>query len=171
VQTGSRSKLLVIDVDTRADGIRSLNALQERFSELRNSFLVRSGSGGLHVYLHSSRRWRSGTDLVCSGIDVRGEGGYVIGPGSNHSSGVRYTTELLRPILPIGAELELHLRQIGVGGPSHGKMHEHEKSRPTGKSKRLSGIGPRCSWMSRANLFLLSDDDKEEVAMTSSQSV
>jgi Bifunctional DNA primase/polymerase, N-terminal len=82
VQTGSRSKLLVIDADTRGNGIRSLNALQERFSELHESFLVRSGSGGLHIYLRTSIPWLSGTDLVCPGIDVRGQGGYVIGPVS-----------------------------------------------------------------------------------------
>ena len=130
VQTGSRSKLLVIDADTRAGGIRSLEALQERFCELRNSFLVRSGSGGRHVYLHTSRRWRSGTDSVCSGIDVRGEGGYVIGPGSHHFSGVRYTAESLRPILPVGAELESHLRQIGVGGPVSQKNARTRKEPP-----------------------------------------
>jgi len=58
--------------------------------------LVRTGSGGWHVYLaptgHGNRA------RLLPGVDWRGAGGYVVAPPSRHASGRRY--RWLRPLVP-----------------------------------------------------------------------
>ena len=80
IATGRRSGLLVVDVDPRKttawlDSLRSL--------ELPPTFTVRTCSAGWHLYLRFSgdERITIGTDLA-PGIDWRGNGGYVVAPGS-----------------------------------------------------------------------------------------
>ena len=80
VAAGRRSGLLVIDVDPRKTTawLDSLNSL-----DLPQTFTVRTCGGGLHLYLKFSgdERITIGTDLL-PGLDWRGNGGYVVAPGS-----------------------------------------------------------------------------------------
>lgn len=78
--------LLVLDCDAKAgkDGLTSLLLLDE--AGLPFSYRVRTPSGGIHVYLETG----AATGVTVSvdsipgypGIDVRGEGGLVLGAGS-----------------------------------------------------------------------------------------
>jgi hypothetical protein len=52
-------------------------------------------------------------DIVAIGIDLRGEGGYVIGPASRHVSGQHYTPYGNSIILAMSEKLREHL--IGIG--------------------------------------------------------
>lgn len=80
VATGRRSGLLVVDVDPRKTTawLDSLHSL-----ELPATFTVKTCSGGWHLYFRFSgdERVTIGTDLL-PGIDWRGNGGYVVAPGS-----------------------------------------------------------------------------------------
>lgn len=78
IATGVRSGLLVIDVDVKRDGWReSLQSLS-----LPQTFTVRTWSGGWHLYFKMpAARITIGTGLL-SGLDWRGEGGYVVAAGS-----------------------------------------------------------------------------------------
>ncbi len=78
--------LVVIDVDVKHGriGMSSLWTLVERHKlRLRGRYMVRTPSGGLHLYV-----WTSKEALVPNaanrwpGIDVRGHHGYVVGAGS-----------------------------------------------------------------------------------------
>jgi len=72
--------LLVVDVDAHKGGMGSLVALDGEVP-LTGTLVVKTPGGGYHVYL-------SGPDVANSveklgpGLDVRGKGGYVVGPGS-----------------------------------------------------------------------------------------
>lgn len=88
--------LVVIDVDARNGGVESLERLLERVPDLiiRSGLVVATGSGGgsVHIYYRTSA---DTAQLVQSlpdypGIDVK-TSGYVVGPGSLHASGDRYT--------------------------------------------------------------------------------
>ncbi len=79
--------LLVIDIDPRHGG--SLETLVERFA-LPDTALVRTGSGGWHLYFAHSGLLKNSAGKLGEGIDVRGIGGYVVAPPSLHASGNYY---------------------------------------------------------------------------------
>ncbi len=76
--------LIVVDTDTPAgeEAVRELCVAK--------TATVTTGRGR-HFYLRGESRNR--TDLL-PGVDVRGAGGYVVGPGSLHTSGTEYRWEL-----------------------------------------------------------------------------
>lgn len=92
VRTGHESGLVVIDIDPDHGGIDSLRALVATHGSFPPGPSVRTGSGGWHLYFaHPGLTIRNtaGTRLG-AGIDVRGDGGYVIAAPSRHRSGRQY---------------------------------------------------------------------------------
>src|SRR5262245_64327499 len=85
--------LLVVDVDPRHDGDASLADLERVHGPLPDTPRGRTGGGGLHVYFAVDQAVGNCTNLA-PGIDLRGEGGYVVAPPSLHASGRRYVWEL-----------------------------------------------------------------------------
>jgi putative DNA primase/helicase len=96
VATGSG--LVVLDVDGEA-GKRSLDAIREQIGDLPTTFTVGTGGGGLHFYMavpEEHDQYRNAARYKgWDGIDIRGDGGYVVAPPSTHKSGRRY--ELIEP--------------------------------------------------------------------------
>jgi hypothetical protein len=84
--TGPRSGVFVVDVDR-------LEALGELGHEMPDTFTVRTPSGGLHFYLNHVDGITNRTGQLPAGIDVRGEGGYVVVPPS-----AGYTVERRAPV-------------------------------------------------------------------------
>ena len=89
--TGPKSNVWVLDVDNKrgSPGYESLDTLQAEHGPCGSEFMVRTATGGLHIYY----RWDDGfpvrnhTNRPMPGIDVRGQGGYVVAPGSVRSVG------------------------------------------------------------------------------------
>src|SRR5215208_2290328 len=80
VPTGRRSQVLVLDVD-HPDGLDALEADHSRLPETRTHS---TGSGGKH-YLFAypaDEEIRNSAGKLAEGLDVRGEGGYIIVPPS-----------------------------------------------------------------------------------------
>lgn len=106
IATGRRSGLLVIDIDPRKSDkwLESVQALA-----LPPTFTVKTWSGGWHLYFKFSgdTRISIGTNLL-TGIDWRGNGGYVVGAGSV-VEGITY--EIAKP-LPIAEAPESLLTRI-----------------------------------------------------------
>jgi hypothetical protein len=101
VATGARSGVIVIDLDRKPgkDGIALLAAMAKARGGLPRTRMVRTGSGGLHLYFkHPGGHVPNSAGKLGPGIDVRGDGGYVVAPGSGHISGGRY--KLLNDIPP-----------------------------------------------------------------------
>lgn len=87
--TGERSGVVVIDLDRKngIDGLESLSAL----GDVPETLTARTGSGGLHLYFrHPGIPVKNSAGVLGPGIDVRGDGGYVVLPPSPHRSGGRY---------------------------------------------------------------------------------
>ena len=95
IATGRATGLVVIDIDTRHQGDEYFPELPAQFGALPETWEVQTGGGGRHLYLRSPAgvRIRNRTNWV-QGVDVRGEGGYVVAPPSVHPSGRRYEWEL-----------------------------------------------------------------------------
>ena len=91
VRTGEASGVVAVDVDPRHGGDEALAVLERRFGGLPPTWRFLTGGGGMHVlFKHPGRRLQNSTSQVGAGIDVRGDGGYIVGPGSRHISGRYY---------------------------------------------------------------------------------
>jgi putative DNA primase/helicase len=90
IQTGEEVGLVVLDIDPDKDGAQSLEALIHANGELPETWQVRTGAGGSHYYFAYPGESVSNRVRVRPGIDVRGQGGYVVAPPSLHASGERY---------------------------------------------------------------------------------
>lgn len=88
--TGERTGVWVLDVDVKSGGLETLAALEAEHGRLPATRTVRTSSGGKHYYWqHCGLRCSAGR-LHRRGIDVRGDGGLVIVPGSALPDGRRY---------------------------------------------------------------------------------
>lgn len=84
------SGVIVVDLDVKndIDGIRNWAELTAGM-DLPAALRVDTASGGQHLYWRGSGV-RNSAGQVAPGVDVRGEGGFVVGPGSV-VDGSRYT--------------------------------------------------------------------------------
>lgn len=91
VVTGRPSGLVVVDVDPDHGGIDSMRRLVAQHGPLPPGPRVRTGSGGWHVmFAHPDQPVPNSVGRVAPGVDIRGDGGYVIAPPSLHAAGDRY---------------------------------------------------------------------------------
>ncbi|RMF85049.1 MAG: DUF3987 domain-containing protein [Planctomycetota bacterium] len=90
VKTGVTTGIVVIDVDPRHGGDESLAELVREYGDLPSTVEALTGGGGRHlVFKHPGGTVRNRSNLR-PGIDVRGDGGYIVAPPSNHMSGGQY---------------------------------------------------------------------------------
>lgn len=84
--------IVALDIDRRHDGFASLGKLEDRVGGLPRTWRVVTGGGGEHYYFRAPQgvALRNSTGKLGPGIDVRGVGGYVVGPGSTHITGRTY---------------------------------------------------------------------------------
>jgi hypothetical protein len=90
IVAGEISNLVVLDIDPKHGGDASLERLEQRFGPLPETVEVTTGSGGRHLYFtHPGGLIRNRAGLA-QGIDLRGDGGYIVAPPSIHPSGHPY---------------------------------------------------------------------------------
>ena len=97
IATGGPAGLLVIDLDVDEekgiDGRETLRKWEGQHGKLPDhTWLAITGRGGYHYFYHDPFGSRSGTGLY-EGIDIRGDGGYIVAPPSVHPNGRRYEWE------------------------------------------------------------------------------
>ena len=92
IATGSPSGIFVMDVDIKNNGHHELARLIEEHGAIPDTRICQTGGGGFHVYfrLPPGQRIPNSAGKIAPGIDVRGDGGYVVAPPSNHYSGGCY---------------------------------------------------------------------------------
>ncbi len=124
VVTGAISGLVVVDVDPEHGGEASLAELQRRHKALPVTVTAHTGGGGRHLYFsHPGGLVRNQANLA-AGIDLRGDGGYVVAPPSLHPNGRRYLWAAGRnpDEVPL-AVLPAWLADIASAGHGHGLEH------------------------------------------------
>lgn len=90
--TGKPINAWVLDVDRKSGGYETLAALEAEHGSLPRTRTVSTASGGKHFYWrHVEGVTTSARKLNGHGIDVRGDGGFVIAPGSVMADGRTYT--------------------------------------------------------------------------------
>ena len=97
IATGKRSGgIFVIDLDIDEDkgidGYHTLEDWQRENGKFPETWTAITGRGGYHLYFHSNSEIKNRAGII-DGVDVRGDGGYVVAPPSVHSNGNRYEWE------------------------------------------------------------------------------
>ncbi len=86
VMTGKQSGIFVLDIDCKNDagGFESLRELESKHGTLPPTYTVMTPSGGMHYYFKfpEKQEIRNSAGKVGKGIDIRGNGGYVVGCSS-----------------------------------------------------------------------------------------
>lgn len=85
------SRILVLDIDPRHGGDETLRGLIAAHGPLPHTVEAITGGDGRHLYFASPGGISNRSPFA--GIDVRGDGGYVVAPGSVHVSGGTYEWE------------------------------------------------------------------------------
>lgn len=98
------AETVVVDVDTRdgKKGDKSLQLLEAIYGRVPPSFTVKSAGGGTHLYFKTETPVGNSASKVGEHIDIKSEGGFVVGPGST-IDGVAYEVIDYSPItaLPV----------------------------------------------------------------------
>ena len=85
--------LVVIDIDPRHGGLESLEKIKDKLPT--PEMTVKTGGGGYHFYYRTETPTGNKVNVL-PGIDIRGEGGFVVAPGSKHKSGNYYVIEEMK---------------------------------------------------------------------------
>lgn len=95
IATGAVSGIVVLDVDAGKGGNESLAAAMDEHGEIPETVDSETGGGGAHiVFAHPKRPIKNSVGhrgwLGYAGLDIRGDGGYIVAPPSLHASTRRY---------------------------------------------------------------------------------
>ena len=105
IATGSISHLFALDVDLDKDkgkdGFRSIREWEQEHGTFPTTVMDITGRGGSHLlFAYDGKDIPSTVDLY-NGVDIRGEGGGIVVPPSEHENGRRYEWEVSPDDMPI----------------------------------------------------------------------
>jgi hypothetical protein len=149
IATGGR--LLVVDFDPKNGGMASLDKLESE-GLLPETYIVETGSGGRHLYylIPDGVEIKNSAGKLAPGVDIRGDGGYVVAPYSVHASKLPYMP-LTPDTEPVEAPPELIERiqnssktrnQAVEGGAEIIEGGRNDALASIGGSMRRRGCGP-----------------------------
>jgi Bifunctional DNA primase/polymerase, N-terminal len=90
VATGAASGIVVLDVDAGRGGLEALARLGSEGRQLPVTLTSLTGGGGRHLLFEHPGRPVSNRSNIAPGLDVRGDGGYIVAAPSVHKTGKRY---------------------------------------------------------------------------------
>ena len=173
IPTGAGTGFVVLDEDPRHGGTESLAALTAEYGPLPPGPVSRTGGGGHHyLYRHPGGTVPNAVGIR-PGLDIRGDGGYIVVPPSGHPSGGTY--EWITPLE--GTKLSLpppwlihlldsrtatpHRTELGPDGKvPHGQRHDWIVSTAAALAARLPGITEdRLTDLLRAAVSQVMDTD------------
>jgi hypothetical protein len=95
IATGSKWGIIVLDVDDKNKGAGSLSlrALQDKHGWQPDTLVSFTGNGKHLVFKHPGRPVTISVSSLGAGLDIRGDGGYIVAPPSVHANGKFYSWE------------------------------------------------------------------------------
>lgn len=85
IATGAISGIIALDVDPRHDGDTTLAKLEAEHGPLPPTWRFLTGGGGEHIlFRHPGGTVGNSAGLLGPGLDMRGDGGYIVAPPSQH---------------------------------------------------------------------------------------
>ncbi len=83
--------LIAVDIDPRNGGHLWLDENEDKLSD---TLRFKTGSGGWHILYRAPEGHNIGNRVdIAQGVDIRGNGGQIVGPGSIHPQGGQYMIE------------------------------------------------------------------------------
>lgn len=102
IACGRRSGIVVLDIDAGKDGYESMQALVEEYGQLPETPIAKTGGGGEHIFFkHPGIEIRNSAGKLGAGLDIRGDGGYVVAAPSIHPSGQSYEWLVKPSVIPL----------------------------------------------------------------------
>ncbi|KKB33790.1 bifunctional DNA primase/polymerase [Bacillus thermotolerans] len=93
VPTGRVSGFIALDIDPRHGGNESIERLILKYGGLPDTVEALTGGGGRHILFKYPGKMKNKTNIL-PGLDIRGDGGYIVVAPSIHTSGKTYEWEL-----------------------------------------------------------------------------
>lgn len=91
IATGNVSAIIVLDIDVRHNGDKSLAVLEKKYEPLPKTLRWKTGGGGEHIlFKYPGETIKNSAGMLGEGIDVRGDNGYIVAPPSRHITGNYY---------------------------------------------------------------------------------
>jgi hypothetical protein len=85
-------RIVVVDIDPRNGGDKTWKELKRKRADV-HTWEVNTGGGGKHIIFEQLSDTNGGplhNTKLGRGVDIKGDGGYIVGVGSLHASGKRY---------------------------------------------------------------------------------
>ena len=93
IATGKVSDIIVIDIDPRHNGMKTLKMLEAKFGPLPPTITSHTGGGGEHRFFNYPP-FKVKSDMAGKvfgpGVNLISDGGFVVAPMSRHASGEHY---------------------------------------------------------------------------------
>jgi Protein of unknown function (DUF3631)/Bifunctional DNA primase/polymerase, N-terminal/Primase C terminal 1 (PriCT-1) len=99
IRTGAESGVVVLDVDAQHGGGKTLAELEHQHGKLPRPHSLTGGGGNHYLFMHPGNEVRNSAGVLGHGLDVRGDGGYIVAPPSVHENGRSY--KQLRPFVKL----------------------------------------------------------------------
>jgi len=159
VPTGAVSGIVVVDLDTDpaagTDGPAAFTALIRSEGSPIRTRKHRTPRGGCHLlFAHPGTPVKNSAGALASGVDIRGDGGYIIMPPSSNGTGV-YNVETDRQPGPIPPWLcrVFHRHGIMTPPPEERLQEPTRNTQPVqDKSGRRPGIPPSVATLIAAGV-------------------
>jgi hypothetical protein len=139
IVTGAISGLVVLDVDVKSGGLTSLTALEFEHGYFRGPW-VETGSGGRHLYFsHPGTKISNSAGKLGPGLDIRGDGGFVVAPPSRNEAGKPYAWRHTGDLPKMPAWL---LEKLGISSqvPSGGPSRQKQTLRPSKQTSEWAAL-------------------------------
>ena len=164
IVTGKPSGIVVLDFDPRHGGRETLDQLSQQCPEIMKTFRVKTGGKGWHLYFQLPESGAGNAVNVMPGMDVRGDGGGIVGPGSFHASGGLYEIQNNARIQPLPAMfLPLICKRT--------QERHRRDSRETQEGLKQSAMGEIVSTRKQLNLNSLADAQKRQILKAIERSI
>ena len=150
VRTGSISGIWALDIDPRNGGDDALAELELENGALPPTLVNLTGGGGQHFIFQLPEDGMACGKLA-EGIDIKGEGGYIVVPPSGHQSGGFYRwRDDAAEVLPAPAWLLTRPRQVPVPVLPLGRLQhqaEPEKAAEIREALEVVPADDRDEWL------------------------
>lgn len=167
IACGKRSGVVVLDIDKEHGGYESLTALVLKYGKLPETPVSVTGSGGEHVFFkHPGIEIRNSAGKLGPGLDIRGDGGYVVAPPSLHPNGNTYEWRVKPSETPLAEMPEWMMELLKEAQPVQVKQ-EGGKVVEGGRNEyltKMAGAMRRKGFSADAIFSALQIDNREKCA-------
>lgn len=166
IACGKRSGIVVLDVDAGHGGYESLTKLILQHGSLPETPVSKTGSGGEHIFFkHPGSEIRNSAGKLGPGLDIRGDGGYVVAPPSLHPNGNTYEWTVKPSIVELAEMPEWMIELLKENKPTTKTQSDGETIVEGGRNEYLTkkaGAMRRKNFSEDAIFAALQIDNREK---------